>query len=212
MDLSRIKFNKATLNIILWNLTPYFGVYFLDWQPLSIFVCYALETIVIGIFNVFKLVAVYYYGVRAEQGDMGLFSVVAFSSSYSLLVYVQLTCFFVVAGNLNGVKGGFGILEGIDFFMDDETTYIALSAFVVSNAFSFVNDFILSEEYTRRNVNQQIAEPFPRVLIMQAIVFGGLIIFISLGNGMGIIIPLTILKIISEIILKNRKATEIIVW
>lgn len=139
------KLDKGSIPIILWNLTPILGAIFLHWKPESVFICYALETIVIGIFNVFRLTAVYYYGLPPapdETGVTGLGIIPFFIFHYFFFVFVQLSLFFPLSGN-----DGFGPLGAIKHtikFAADKTTNIALAAYVVNCGFAFVNDFILT--------------------------------------------------------------------
>ena len=53
-EADKFKLDAYTVNIIVWNLVPYLGVLFLKWEPLTVFACYAFETIVVGIFNIFN--------------------------------------------------------------------------------------------------------------------------------------------------------------
>ncbi len=87
------KLDKNSIPVILWNLFPFLGVLFLNWKPESVFICYALETIVVGGFNVFRMVAVYYYGLPPKPDETGvtglamipfLLFTISFLCSYSL--------------------------------------------------------------------------------------------------------------------------------
>src|ERR1039458_5462902 len=94
------RLNRNSVSIILWNLLPVACVLFLGWQPLYIFICYALETIVIGIFNIFKMLTVYRYGLPdppEQRGTGGLGMIPFFIFHYFFFVFGQLTLFFSVS-------------------------------------------------------------------------------------------------------------------
>ena len=97
-----LSIHKPLLQIVVWNLMPLIGVLFLGWDPFSVPLCYALESIVIGVFNSFKLTAVCFFGKKTESiGDMnsvGLLAVVFFVSSFSLLLLIQFYSFFHAIG------------------------------------------------------------------------------------------------------------------
>lgn len=186
----------------------------LGWEPMTVFICYALETIVTGAFNIPKLISVIYYGKPAEEngtiGSLGLFSVPPFICSYYLLVYFQLAMFFGIIGVFDQWK--VGVFGAIRIFMNDTSTFYALGAFFISNVYSFINDFLMPEVYTQRNPNEQFMEPFVRLAVIQLVVFIGSVIYVNTGNTISVLICLTVVKIIAEMILKDHKVTELIAW
>lgn len=195
------KLDKNSIPVILWNLVPFAGVLFLHWKPESVFVCYALETIVIGLFNVFKLVAVYYYGLPPkpdETGVKGLGIIPFFIVHYYFFVFVQLSIFF--SGSSNGVSGTFAVLGSL---LTDSTYYTALGAFIINCALNFVNDFILNAKYTRRTMSEQMFEPYPRIIVQQFVVILGGFIFNVTGNGYPVLVIFVALKIYLDLLLKD---------
>ena len=214
-DLGKLKPDNYTLNIIVWNLVPYLGVFFLNWEPLTVFACYAFETIAIGFFNVFKLILVYYYGQPEQEGqgpgDLGLGTIPVFITSYGLLVYVQLMLFFSISGLVRQDSVENTMQYSIGLIMDNRTIYIALAIFFSSNGSVFIYDFILKRRYATRTMNEQMAEPFPRVLVSQLVVFIAIFLYNMFG-GIMILLCLTFFKIIFELFLKRHKAIEIFGW
>jgi hypothetical protein len=217
-DRERLKLDKFAWNIILWNLTPYWGIYFLHWEPLTVFICYALETIVIGAFNTFKLTAVYYFGKQDKNNELifaGFGAIPVFITSYGFLAYLQLMMFFGLSsyGNFAHLNNlSVNIVSGIRYFMDDHTTFLALGVFIVSNGYSFVNDFILTQKYTANNMYEQFYEPFPRVVISQCVVFGGMFLYQAFNESMFVIFTLTTLKIYFELYFREHKLSDISQW
>ncbi|MBL7722039.1 MAG: hypothetical protein JNK98_08605, partial [Chitinophagaceae bacterium] len=51
----RKKLTLADLILIAANLVPVFGVWFLGWDAVEAFIVYALETMIVGILTVGKL-------------------------------------------------------------------------------------------------------------------------------------------------------------
>lgn len=203
-------------SIIIWNLAPYLGVWFLAWEPLTVFVCYALETVVIGGFNILKLIAVCYYGKRSEDdngpGAMGWFSIPAFALSYYLLVAIQLATFFTITNHVEPDGKEESFLYSLSLFMDTKTTYLAFGLFVAHNAYAFINEFILPQQYLLRSINQQFAEPWPRVITSQLLVFGGMMLFGLFNHNMGVLLLFTFIKIALEIFFHQRNKAEFMGW
>ncbi len=210
------KLDNYTINIIVWNLMPYWGVLFLNWQPLTVFACYAFESIIIGVFNVFKLIVVYFSGNKemddADPNSLGFFSIPAFVFSYGLLALCQFFIFFSFCSMIisdDKDKGPVNLLDTISLFTNSQSIFLILSAYVMSYVYLFVNDFILTGDYTRRTMRDQLTEPFPFVMGSQFIVLLGAFFYGAFGNGVMILPALTTVKVITQLLLKNHKPSEI---
>jgi hypothetical protein len=49
------KISGSDLLLILANLIPVFGVWFLGWSPTEAFIVYAMETMIVGILTILKM-------------------------------------------------------------------------------------------------------------------------------------------------------------
>lgn len=206
-----IKFDKIILSIILWNLTPYWGVFFLEWEPITVLICYALETVVIGGFNIFKMFAVYWSGKPEEDTRYvppGFFAIPFFFASYNFLVFFQLTAFFACIDVIT-VENQFTVIDAVQQFMSDETTYYAFTAFVVLNGYEFVTDYMLQQQYTYITLREQMTEPLPRVIFIQAVVTGAGFVFLNTGSNLAVLICFSLLKIICEVVLRKYTISEL---
>ncbi|MFN8288483.1 MAG: DUF6498-containing protein [Chitinophagales bacterium] len=189
------KLDRSSLPIVLWNLTPFIGVVAFGWAPISVFICYALETIVIGIFNVFKLIAVNYFGLPPasdEKGVQGLAVIPFFLVHYYMFVFIQLSIFFPMAGT-DGL-GPIDFVKKIFSFTANADYNVALGLFVVNNAYLFVTDFILPRAYEKRTVLQQMFEPYTRIFVQQFVVILGAMVYTVFGSGLFVLILLVVIK------------------
>ena len=206
------KLDKNSIPVILWNLFPFLGVLFLNWKPESVFICYALETIVVGGFNVFRMVAVYYYGLPPkpdETGVTGLAMIPFFVVHYFFFVFIQLAIFF--SGSV-GAGSSFGpavVMQVILSLMQKDSYNISLVSFVVNNALGFVNDFILNGKYTKRTMAEQMFEPYPRIFVQQLVVIVGGFIFSVTGNGYPVLVIFVVIKIYLDLLLKDFDISQI---
>ena len=185
-SLPRPKLDKASIPIILWNLFPAMGVVFWGWKPESVFVCYALETIIVGLFNVFRMLAIHYYGTRDIKlnDPAGLFLIPFFLVHFYGFVFIQLEIFFQD-----------GLFETLGRFLKERAYLIALAAFLLKNTLDFTMDFILKGIYSKRTMRQQMFEPYPRVILQQFVVMFGGFIFDITGNGYPVLIVFVVVKI-----------------
>ena len=49
------KISGSDLLLIIANLIPVFGVWFLGWSPTEAFIVYAMETMIVGILTILKM-------------------------------------------------------------------------------------------------------------------------------------------------------------
>lgn len=197
----RSMLNRNSISIILWNLFPVIGVLLWGWQPISIFVCYALETIVVGVFNIFKLIAVYRYGLPEppeQTGTRGLGVIPFFAMHYFFFVFGQLTLFF----SINGFEftGPLNAIHNLHAIMLQGPYQITLLAFIFNNIYLFIYDFCFYKKYKMRNMGQQMFEPYPRIFVQQFVVIFGSFIFKASGNDYAVLIVFVLAKIFFDLL------------
>ncbi len=175
--------SRASIPVLFWNLTPFAGYLFFGWQPITVFMCYALETIMLGLFNVVKLLVVYKYGLPQaadETGVSGLGIIPFFLFHYYFFVFVQLSLFVGVAGDDS--HSPFGVVGMVTNFLQQRNAQIALAVFTASTAYSFVADFILGGQYRQRTMMRQMFEPYGRIFVQQFVVIMGSMLYALFGG------------------------------
>jgi hypothetical protein len=191
------KLDRRTIPIILWNLFPVMGVVFSGWKPESVFICYALETVVVGIFNVFRMLAINYVSSPIDKQKSGLLClgmVSFFLVHYYFIVFIQLFIFF---------KDGYiydSVFQAIPAIVREGSYTFALGACVINNAYSFINGFIIPGTFTKRTMGWQMFEPYSRVFMQQAVVMTGGFIFTLTGNAYPVLIVFVAAKIFVDIV------------
>ncbi len=184
-------------------MVPIAGVIFLHWQPVSVFVYYALETVVIGIFNVFRMLVVNYYGRPQgadETGVKGLWLIPFFLVHYYFFVAVQLALFFAPSGGI------FGVFDSIEKVLGQGGSYITLAAFVLHNTALFVNNFLRTGAYLKRTIGIQMFEPYPRIILQQFVVILGSFIYTLTGSGWPVLVIFVIIKTYFDMVLSTLDA------
>jgi len=190
--------SPSTLLLIIANLVPVAGTVFFGWKLSDVMVLYWAESAVIGFFNLLKIIVIGRWGALFAGpfflGHFGGFMAVHFLFLYMLFV--------------KGPQGG-------DVSDPDLATVIALfvalwpalAALFISHAFSFFSNFIGRGEYRGRTVNQQMSEPYSRIIFMHLVLIfgGGLSMF--LGEPTPVLIIVIGLKIYFDIKahIKQRK-------
>ena len=206
-DVTRKKLTQSDWSLIIANLIPVIGVWFLKWSAKEVFLVYCLETIIIGIFTLLKLLIAGLFSKRADvwQSTAGSvskqpywFFILFFMVHYGLFVCVQMGIFFSVSG--------IGDENGITFWnffskwpsLLTNEGYIMLGVFVISYGFRTISDFIVTEDYRTSSLGYLMFQPYGRIFIQQVTVILGSM-FLSFGAGKVFILVFVAIKIFFEV-------------
>jgi len=204
-DITKTKLTQSDWSLILANLLPVIGVLFLQWSAMEVFLVYCLETIIIGLFTLLKLLITglikkkddWQNGGTTSQQPFWLF-MFFFLVHYGMFVAIQMGLFFGVSG--------IGSQHGITFFnfiskwpaLLTGNAYIMLGVFIVSYGFRMVNDYILSGEYRTSPLGYLMFQPYGRIFIQQITVIAGSM-FLTFGAGKPFILIFAAIKIFFEV-------------
>jgi hypothetical protein len=70
----------------------------------------------------------------------------------------------------------------------------AVLALFLSHGLSYVNNFILKGEYTRKDPATLMGEPYARIFVMHIAIIAGAFLSQTLGSPIGILLILILLK------------------
>ena len=204
-DITKTKLTQSDWSLLFANLVPVAGVLFLKWSAREVFLVYCLETIIIGLFTLLKLLIT---GVIKKKDDwqnggvtfkqpFWLF-MLFFLVHYGMFVAIQMGLFFTVSG--------IGSLHGITFFnfiskwptLLTGEAYIMLGVFIVSYGYRMINEYILSGDYRTASLGYLMFQPYGRIFIQQFTVIIGSM-FLSLGAGKFFILVFAAIKIFFEV-------------
>ena len=177
--------------LILANAVPILGVVFLHWTVFSVILLYWTENVIIGGFNVLRM-------LTADPGDGVVwvgkaFLIPFFCIHFGMFTFIhgQLVLAFFggeafrrssfhVAGLIQAV-GQAGIGYGVLFL-------------VLSHTFSFIHDWLVSGEYRRASIRLLMGQPYSRILVLHfTILFGGFLVQLA-GAPVLAVVLLVILK------------------
>lgn len=182
--MKKFEVTPSSITLILANLIPLFGVLFLGWEPLSIFVIYVLESVIAGVFHVVKMLSVYFgnrkVALRKQPGDTGVagFGLIPFFIvHYFFFIFIQCTLFFAFAGIGKDTFSPFRLIENFKPYIYSETGW-AVGGILLSYAVSYAMDFMLNGEFARVSLSQLFFRPYKRIFVQQFVVLAGGFIFI----------------------------------
>lgn len=175
--------------IIAANLLPVTGVFIWNWSPQEVFMVYALETIIIGLFTLLKMGIVtivrksdIWYNGNSRTKQSGLFFMFFFLVHYGMFVAIQTGMFIQVSGIARQFQLGFFsfFLHWPQLFGPD--TWYMMAGFFISYGFSMYWNFLRTGQYRTISMTLLMFQPYGRIFIQQfTVILGSL--FLSFGAG-----------------------------
>ena len=174
----------SILLLILSDSVPLIGAVFFRWDIFSIIFLYWLESSVIGLFNVAKMITIIHHNPNRRFVHYGLILFFLFHFGVFMLIHGSFLTFFGLV-NFAGFKSVFGIV-------------VAYSSMIISHGASFYTNFITKKEFLHTSLTQQMFQPYGRVVVMHlSILFGGFLL--TKASSMGTIILLVVMKTIVDL-------------
>jgi len=182
--------SPSTLVLIIANLVPLAGSVFLGWNLADVLVLYWAESAVIGFFNICKIAVIGRWGALLAGpffiGHFGGFMAIHFLFIYTL---------FIKQPQSSGASSG-DLAEVAQLFV---VLWPALLALFISHAFSFYQNFLGRQEYLGRTVNDQMSEPYSRIIFMQFVLIFGGGLSMALGGPVLVLLIVIALKIYFDV-------------
>ena len=207
----RLRIDLPLLALVLANLVPVFGVLLLHWDVGAIVVLYWTENLVVGFYNLIKMLLT---GGKSALGSMLFFCLHygGFCAIHGMFV-LELTQF---AGEISSQlpdaswPGPLVVIQKILYFGEQIFAAAppefgwACIALLLSHGASFLLLFVGQQEYRHTSVDALMAAPYKRIAVLHvAVIIGGFMV-VELGQPMGLLLALVALKIGMDIMLHRR--------
>ncbi len=174
----RILRNSTTISVIISNLLLLIAVIYFKWDALTVFALYIIETIIIGVFHVFKMLIVAtldklsIYKVQNSPRIGGiLFLVVFFIFHFGFFVFVQSALILPT-----GFGGPITTIKALGTYVNQPNFWVIIS-FIVINAWMLIRYIFIDNEFEGKEYNDMLMEPYPRIFVQQfVVIFGGAIL------------------------------------
>ncbi|MGB3008110.1 MAG: DUF6498-containing protein [Chitinophagaceae bacterium] len=204
------KLSKADLLLIAANLIPVLGVWFLGWSATDAFIVYALETMIVGILTVLKMLIITLYKGKDEWHangsttlQSGFFFIFFFILHFGLFALVQTTIFSQSAHITPPGSGMMHFFFNWYSYINADIAYM-LAAFIISYIARSLIPFVLNGEYKTIPLMLVMFQPYGRILIQQFTVILGSM-FLNLGLGKVFILVFAAAKIAFELFIDYDK-------
>jgi len=184
-DITKTKLTQSDWSLLVANLLPVVGVWFFGWSAQEVFLVYCLETIIIGIFSLLKMLIT---GLIKKKDDWQTtggatikqpfwFFMFFFLIHYGFFVAIQMGLFFSVSG--------IGDQHGITL----SNFFSKWPSLLTNNAYIMLGVFIVS---------YLMFQPYGRIFVQQVTVILGSML-LSFGAGKIFILVFALIKIFFEV-------------
>ncbi|MEQ1675174.1 MAG: DUF6498-containing protein [Chitinophagaceae bacterium] len=200
------KLSGADILLIAANLLPVYGVWFLNWHPTEAFIVYALETLIVGIITILKMLVITFvrkkddwYSNGTTTRQSGFFFILFFILHFGLFALVQTTIFSQTA---NIAPPGSGLFH---FFFNwyqyvNKDIALMLGSFIIGYLSKNFVPFIINGEYKTVPLMLVMFQPYGRIVIQQFTVILGSM-FLALGAGKAFILVFALIKIFFDLVI-----------
>ncbi len=182
--------SASTLVLVLANLVPLAGALFWNWNLGLVMVLYWAESAIIGFFNLCKIIVVGRWAALFAGpffvGHFGGFMAVHFLFLYT--IFVQ--------GSFSDTSASGSLQDVGRLFLD---LWPALGALFFSHGYSFFRNFIGRREYIGRTVQNQMSEPYTRIIFMHLVLIFGGALTLALGGATPVLVIVIVLKIVFDV-------------
>lgn len=196
--------------ILAVDLFPIIAVLTLGWGAAALVFLYWLENLIVGAVALAKMIA-----ASMKDSPFGLLAMLFLGPFF--IVHYGMFCFvhgIFVAGFAELPIGGnpdFTGPTGLIQLAFSSGAYMALFvwAIIVLQAFLYVRDFILGQEYKRASVDQMMMAPYGRIIILHIAIFAGAFALESFGEPMWGMLGLIGLRAVWGVILAMRRRVQL---
>ncbi len=198
------KLSFSAYSLIIANIIPLLGVVLLNWSIFVLLFVYWLENVVIGIYNILKLLR-----CQVDWKKVDLKITPAFLGIARVLVKFFIILFFIFHfGVFTLVHGIFlfvlfsvpdlahvGLVQ--DVFLND--AILMFIVLMISHGVSYYQNFLGKKEYKSLNIIEIYKAPYSRIFVMHFVILLGAFLSVLFGTPLLLLILLVILKTVVDL-------------
>ena len=214
----------SELSLVIANAVPIAGVIFWDWSVFDTMLLYWLENVVIGVFNILKILTLPFIPketstpvpLNAKMAIVGVFSVgriflaAFFSFHYGMFMMVHGILVFAMFGNkdIHSQMGNMSPYKTIAGLFQQAWNIEGLAwpimGIVASRLVSYIYNFWMMGERNRMTSQDLMKAPYNRMVVLHlTIIFGGWLVMMT-GQAIWALVLLVIIKTVIDLVLYRR--------
>jgi hypothetical protein len=201
----------SIIALVLANAMPLIGVLWFHWQVFPILLVYWLENVVIGGFNVLKMLTADPEQPIAWVGK--LFLIPFFCVHFGLFTMIHGMLVFSFFGRevpaLQALHYGWLTPSVVATAVHATHIEYAWLALLLSHGFSFVWNYLLGGEYKNVGLQVLMNQPYARVIVLHIVILFGAGLTTALGSPTPALVLLVGLKIGMDVRAHRRERTKL---
>jgi len=196
--------------LVLVNLLPLLGVLYFDWDVAGLMVLYWSENLVLGFYTLAKMLII------SPLGGLGLGTFFCihyggFCAAHGLFITTLL-----LNQDIDPMPGDpwplflvfpqllINVVREVMNYAPPEWMF-AFAALFASHGISFVLNFLLGPEREETSAKQLMSAPYGRIFVLHIAIIGGGIAVMALGQPIGMLLVLVLLKLGLDVTLHLRE-------
>lgn len=187
------RFSPTVIALVLANLIPLYGVLALGWEVFPLMLLFWMENVIIGVFNVLRMLLAELQRPAAWVGKF--FLVPFFCIHYGMFTFVHGVFVVGLFGGQFRVGASFPSLGMFQKLVAEQQLGIAVLALVASHAFSFAWNYLWRGEYRTVSLQTLMARPYARVVVLHLALLGSGFLLIALKSPVVGLVLLVLFKI-----------------
>jgi hypothetical protein len=193
----------ALFALIAANAVPVIGVLWFGWQVFPIILLYWSENVVVGAFNVLKII--WAQPDQPIEWIAKVFAIPFFCVHFGMFTFVHGIFVLDLFGGPAYEARGFPSPHTFGDAIARTGIGYAMLALVLSHGVSFAWNYVLGGEYRRASIGKLMGQPYARVMILHfVILLGGLLVGV-LHAPVAALILLIALKITVDVASHRRE-------
>ena len=161
----------SALVLILANLGPVYGVLFLGWKVFPVIFLFWLENLIIGAFNVFRMLLA--DPTNKPFWVLKLFLIPFFCVHFGLFTFVHGVFVMGFFGGMFRTGAPFPDGTIIMGFIREYRLALPIIGLAASHAISFVVNYLGEGEYLKASPMQLMQQPYSRVIVLHITILAG---------------------------------------
>ena len=181
--------------LLVANALPIVGVLFLGWSVFPLVLLYWLENVIVGGFNVAKMLLAHPREPAYWAGK--LFIIPFFVVHFGMFTYIHGVLLVALLGPKSAQP--FDLLTTVPPAISANHLGWAVTTLILSHGLSFYWNYIQNGEYQRASLNALMGQPYGRVIVLHmTVLFGGWIVM-TLGSPLVALALLVVLKTAADL-------------
>ncbi|RBP53620.1 DUF6498-containing protein [Arenicella xantha] len=200
----------SVIALLMANAVPLLGVLLYGWNVVFVLALFWIENLIVGVFNLVKMLAVVVRDRRYSELLMCAFFIVHYG--FFCMAHGTLLWSLLDLGPLNvdgyfpnHGSGLFGLFaEGATVFMSFVEQFgtplrWAILALILSHGVALIENFVLQGGVLDERINRLMGAPYPRIIIMHVGLLVGAIVLEKLGSPTWLLVILVGAKIVVDV-------------